>query len=88
MKKSKIGTTFVLLYLAVTLIVWIYAYTCSGMYCGLILLLPIMPWAFLLGGIINDSIFVFFVLVAFNSVLVYYLGWLIDRLIKKLNSFH
>ncbi len=88
MKKSKIGIILASIYLIITIIIWIYTLFCSGMYCGLILVLPTTPWSFLLEGIINDSIFVFLVLVAFNSVLVYYLGWLIDRLIKKLKFFH
>lgn len=84
MKKSKIGITLVLLYLITTLIIWIYANTCSDMYCGLILILPTMPWALLFEKIIGDSVFIFFILITLNSVIIYSFGWLISWLISWL----
>ena len=84
MKKSKIGIVFALLYLIATLIIWIIAHTCGDMYCGMIIVLPVMPWAFLLQGTITGTFFDFFILVALNSILIYSVGWLISLLFKKL----
>ena len=86
MKKSKIGIFFVLLYLIATIIFWVVSSTCSGMFCGLILVFPIMPWVFLLEGVIGDSIIIYLVLVVLNSLIFYTLGWLISLFIKKLKS--
>ena len=86
MKKSKIGIALVSLYLIATITIWVYTNACSGMYCGLILILPIMPWVLLLEKIISDSIFVFFILMILNSTIIYSFGWLISRLIKNIKS--
>ncbi len=87
MKKSKIGMVFTTIYLIATIIIWILAHTCNGMYCGMILILPTMPWIFLLEGVISDSIFVFFILVILNSMIAYGIGWLISLLIKRVKFF-
>ncbi len=85
MDKSKIGIIFVSLYLIVTIIMLIYSYLCSGMYCGLVVLLPIMPWPLVFERFISDSFFVFFILVALNSIILYYLGWLVSLMLRKIN---
>ncbi len=87
MGKSKNGITFVSLYLIVAIIMLIYSYLCSGMYCGLVVLLPIMPWPFVFERFISDSFFIFFILVALNSIILYYLGWLISLFLRKINLF-
>lgn len=86
MKKSKIGIVLVALYLIATIIIAIYANTCSGMYCGLWLVLPVMPWVFLLEGVVSDSIFIFFILVILNSAIIYVVGLLISSLIRRIKS--
>ena len=86
MKKSKLGIALVLLYLIATIVIWVYANTCSSIYCGLILILPTMPWALLLEKIIGDSVSIFLILITLNSVLIYSFGWLISWLIKNIKS--
>lgn len=84
MQKSKIGIALVSLYLVAIIFIFVYANTCSGEFCGMVLVLPTMPWPFLLEGILPDSMFVFFILVALNSGILYGFGCLIGSLIQKL----
>jgi len=86
MKKTKIGVVLTSFYLIFSVGIWIYAQACSGMYCGLVLVLPTMPWVFLLEGVIKDSIFVFFILVILNSAIIYSIGLLISLLIRRIKS--
>jgi hypothetical protein len=88
MKKSKIGFVLSALYLLVTIIIVIYAKTCSGMFCGMVMVLPTMPWVLILEGLIEDSIFVFFILVILNSGILYGLGYLLSSILKKTKFFH
>jgi len=83
MKKSKLGVFIVGIYLLISIAAAIYAATCNGMFCGLVLVGPVMPWPFLLEGIVKNSYPLYFVLVALNSVILYFVGLGLSRIFSS-----
>lgn len=89
-KLSKVGLTLSFAYLLVTAYFFYEAFTCSGMYCGFILVLPIMPWNFILDGWVQGSWFVYAMSVLANTVLLYLVGHFLGigfrKIFKKQNT--
>lgn len=92
MKISKVGSSFAILYIVITGVVFYKAFTCVGEFCGFVAFVPIMPWPlfieyFPLNRIPNDSIlnteFGFYIFALVNALLLYFLGVNIEKLIKK-----
>ena len=84
--KSKLGLILAFIYSIITIIIVIYSFTCSGMFCGLWLILPVMPWNFILEGVIRDSLTAFVFLAVLNAIIFYFIGYFIDRLRKNHNG--
>ncbi len=81
--KSKLGLILASIYLIITLIIVLYSFNCSGMYCGLMVILPIMNWIFL-EGLFSDSMITYILLVILNTIILYLLGLLITAILKKM----
>lgn len=73
-KASVIGAFFVAGYLLITAASVFYSLTCSGVFCGLTIILPVMPWLFLLEPIISGNAWSYFLIVLLNSFIFYFLG--------------
>ncbi|MEK7538878.1 MAG: hypothetical protein AAB552_03495 [Patescibacteria group bacterium] len=91
---SKLGLWLAGVYGVIASGIIYYAFTCSGEYCGFIILLPIMPWPLLaeviprsqqLFGVLNSP-FGAFVFLFLNVAIIYFAGALIESLIKKIKS--
>lgn len=85
-KLSRVGLIFSLVYLLVTAYFFYQAFTCSGMYCGFILVLPIMPWNFLLEGWIQGSWFVYAILLLVNFCIFYSVGHFFGLFVRRIFS--
>lgn len=83
MKINKAGAILVGIYYLITIMVVIQALTCKSMYCGLILVGPIMPWVFVLEGMVSDSISIYVLMVGLNSLLLYFIGYGLSCLFKR-----
>lgn len=80
-KSFESGHTLVTIYLVLTTLIFIGSFTCSGL-CGFGLILPIMPWNFIVEfigfPIPVDFLGFFFIAVALNSFILYWFGSLLD----------
>lgn len=74
------GVFFVAVYLLLTAGAVFYSLNCSGVFCGLTIVLPVMPWLFLLEPILSDTVWLYFAIVLLNSVILYFLGRYIGQL--------
>lgn len=71
-----------------------YALTCTGGFCGFVVILPLMPWPLLAQVIPGpnilfdalDSAFGPLVLVLLNGIIIYFIGVLIERMVKKIKN--
>lgn len=86
MKKHKIGLVIVGVYLLISLVVVMYVSICRGMFCGLVMVGPIMPWPFILEGVVRDSYLLYFMLVVLNSIILYLISTGLSRLCNPLNQ--
>ena len=77
------GVFFVAGYLLITAGAVFYSFTCSGVFCGLTIVLPVMPWLFILEPILSNTVWSYFVIVILNSVIFYFLGRYIGRLVEE-----
>ena len=88
-KFSKLGIILSGIYLLVTIIIAIKAFTCGQMYCDLIALLPVMPWNFvieILGVFRNAGLVTWLFLASLNLVIFYFIGFGISKVINKIRS--
>lgn len=85
MKKSKIAITLTLLYLIATTAIVIYAHTCNGRWCGVVIIWPPFPWILVSEEFLDNTIF-FVSAIILNSMIIYGLGCLISWAIRKHNS--
>lgn len=83
MKINTWGLVLSGIYGVISLGVIVYAYTCSGMFCGLVAVLPVMPWPLLLEGVLSDSISTLLILIVLNAFIMYFIGAGLSRLFKK-----
>ncbi len=81
---SIIGFIFVFVYLVFTITAWASAYNCSGMFCQLVVFVPIMPWVFITDIYSNWSINFYLLLVGLSSLILYSIGYLAGLIIKKI----
>ena len=70
-------------YLLVTSVLVFYSVTCSGVYCGLGIVLPVMPWMLLLESVLPATVWTYFLIVGLNSVIVYFLARYLFRLFTE-----
>lgn len=77
------GVFFVAGYLLFTAGSVFYSLTCSGVFCGLTIVLPVMPWLFILEPILSNSAWSYFVIVVLNSVIFYLIGLYVGKLIDE-----
>ena len=84
MKKiySKVGIVFLFVYALFTLGILIYAFTCRGMCCGLVIVLPVMPWAIILEGFMRDTWLTYALLLILNGSILYGIGLALGKLKK------
>ncbi len=83
-KKNKIGIILVGLYLLFTVAVVVYSQSCtSEMFCDLTVVFPIMPWPLILKNLIGFSWGLFALLVALNSLILYFIGKGLSNLFRK-----
>ena len=82
-KPTATGIFCVAGYLLVTAGLVFYSVTCSGAYCGLGIILPVMPWILLLESILPDTILTYFLIVIFNSILIYLITRYVSRLVME-----
>ncbi|GEM_PF-1874872 len=84
-KKSNIGYSLIVLYLIFTLCFVYNAMTCSGMFCGLSIVYPILPWPLFLENLewVHDGKITYWLLVGLNSAILYFLGFGIELFLKK-----
>lgn len=83
MKKNKLGFILLGFYLLVTIAIVLYTQVCSEMFCGAVMVVPIMPWPFILEGIVQDSLPIFVCLIALNALIIYFIGSAISKLFNK-----
>lgn len=82
MLKSRIGWISVACYFLLCAYYIIYAYNCSGYFCGLAVITPILPWA-LLDGVIVFNTLVYILFMALNASIVYAIGAGAEKLLRK-----
>lgn len=75
------GLFFVAGFLLLTVGIVFYSLTCSGTYCGIAIILPVMPWLLLLGSVLPDTTWTYFLIVGLNSLLLFFIGRYIGTLI-------
>ena len=85
--KSTLGTFFSITYLLIVGGFLVYAQMCQELYCGLIIIVPLMPWPIIveilpLPGILNSQ-FGIIVFVLLNSGILYFLGAWIEKFRRK-----
>lgn len=85
LKKSIVGYALVLLYLLITAYFVYDALTCSGMFCNLSILYPVLPWPLILEQfeLIHDGKVTYWILVALNTTIVYFIGFALEIFFKK-----
>ena len=74
------GCFGVAMYLLMTAGLIFYSVTCSGTYCSLGIVLPVMPWILLLESFLPDSVWTYLILVALNSIFAYFIARYVYRL--------
>jgi hypothetical protein len=89
MKKpnSKLGLVLSGLYVVFTIYMVISALACSGMFCGLIIVYPTLPWVFLWAKLIGRfshipeflGYFLMIISILLNILILYLLGKAIER---------
>jgi hypothetical protein len=81
--RSKLGIILAVTYGLVSVVIFGYAMLCLGMFCGLIILAPIMPWPFLVEMVgfpaFFNNMFGAVVFALINAGLLYWLGSAIER---------
>lgn len=74
--ESRLGSIFVIVYAIASIVLAAVSFFCKATYCGLFLIVPILPWATLLEGTFNIPIpwaaYPLFLLL--NVVIVYSMG--------------
>ena len=91
---SKLGLWLAGIYAVITGSIFYYAFTCSGWYCGVVMVLPIMPWPLLMEAIPDwrvlfgflDSVFGAFVFLFLNIIILYFIGVLIERMVRNIKN--
>lgn len=83
MKINTWGLVLSGIYGVISLGVIVYAYTCSGIFCGLVAVIPVMPWPFVLEGLVLDTLPTLITLIILNAIIVYFIGSMVSKLFKK-----
>lgn len=85
MKKNKLGLILVSVYVLISIVATMYAAVCYGAFCGIAMVYLIMPWFLFIMRIMVESgefgfYFIYFALVALNSVILYFISLGLSRL--------
>jgi len=82
---SKYGLILAMIYWLLTISFIIYSKACSGMFCGLIIVVPVLPWPLInsVEHFITDSWFTYTIIVVLNTAIFYLIGSTIQKLIIK-----
>jgi cation transport ATPase len=90
MKYSKFGFVLSGLYLIITSVIFYQAFTCGEMFCGLMAILPVLPWTFVMEAIPGfkflDNQFGLYFFALVNLLILYLLGSVLERWYKKASS--
>lgn len=91
--ESKFTKFSVLLYLIFVTLSVFYGYTChSGLFCGLWVIAPALPWFFLFGSpkLVNPlpsdgqlSITLWVVGILINLIIAYFIGFLLQAIVRR-----
>lgn len=87
-KLSFFGILLVLLYLAGTAFCWYYARSCSGQYCGYVVVIPVLPWIIFVERFIDHDLafYAYGFIFLTNIVAAYWtgkgIGWLLRALFR------
>ncbi len=73
---SRAGLILVGLYVLLLVWAWIYAKTCTGTYCGMMVLLPVIPWIMLADRFLTEKFMMvsYIVMILLNIGLIYLIG--------------
>ena len=86
--ESKIGNVLVIVYAIASIVLAMYSFFCTWQYCGLLIIVPILPWAIILEGWLGLSIpwaaYPLFLLI--NVVVVYSIGVFLETLYDSYTS--
>lgn len=85
---SKFGLSLASFYWLVTIGVIVYSNACSGMFCGLVIVIPVLPWPLInpIEHFITDSWLTYLIIVMLNSALIYFIGAAIQGAIGKIKA--
>lgn len=81
--KSKIGFILILLYTITTAYLYWSNLSCNGYGCGLLTILPIMPWPFVFESLFQLSLPIYIIFVIINGGILYFIGLGITKLTTK-----
>lgn len=79
----------VLCYLAGAAFCWYYARTCSGQYCGYVVVVPVLPWIVIAERFLDHDMafYAYGLIFAINIALAYSvgsgIGWALRKLFKR-----
>lgn len=79
---SRFGKLFVIAYTLITLCTYVVSYSCGGDECGLYIVVPILPWAWILTNEFGLSFpwAVYPILILLNASMAYILGAGIEQI--------
>lgn len=86
---SKLGLYLSGAYVAISLVLWIYAFICQEMFCSFIIGVTLIPWIFVLKTFIpfpNNEILFYVASGALNIISLYLIGHLISLIIRKIRT--
>ncbi len=85
---SKIGVFLVSVYLVLVICVLAAELNCNGWGCGFLLPLPVLPWFMFMHFVVSGLFgwFVWFFIIVFNVSILYYIGFGITGVIKKIKN--
>jgi hypothetical protein len=88
MLDSRVGKILVILYALASLVTYIVAYSCGGDTCGLYIVAPILPWAWILTEEFGFSFpwAVYPILVLVNASIAYVVGAGLERVYEVLQE--
>ncbi len=84
--ENKAGMWFATIYLLSTIGVIAYSNSCSEMFCGMLVTVPLFPWLLILENLMDENVTTYLLIVILNSSVFYLVGFLTTFAIRKLFS--
>ena len=83
--ESKLGSIFVIIYALASILFASLSFFCSTIACGLLLVVPILPWAVIMEGSIGVNIpwAAYPVFLLLNVIIIYSMGVAIDYVYQQ-----